>query len=264
MRHSECQHALYDYLLNELAVTDRAAIEEHLASCTQCQAECEDIRQTLALLPHPLHSPADEREAPYWHSLALSIQQKIQKTDQRKINLLSDMFQTVRSFLTFRPATGFALGGSLAAITLALILLRPQPIAEQNAPGNATLQADPDILQVRTDNEKRIGEYFSKSKTLLVGIANMKTGDDLDLSAERKLSRNLVHEARYLTQQQLDGRSAKLVSDLQKILVELANLEETNDVPNVELIRSGIRQENLLFKIRMAEASLDGDQRQFY
>jgi hypothetical protein len=66
-----------------------------------------------------------------------------------------------------------------------------------------------------------------------------------------------VHEARYLRNQPLDARSAELVGDLEKIMIELANLEEEHDLPNVELIRTGIRRENLLFKIRMAENLLE-------
>jgi hypothetical protein len=70
----------------------------------------------------------------------------------------------------------------------------------------------------------------------------------------------LVREARYLKQQPLDVRSRQLMNDLERILIELANTEEQNDLPNVEIIRGGIHQENLLFKIRMAEAMYDSAQ----
>jgi hypothetical protein len=79
----------------------------------------------------------------------------------------------------------------------------------------------------------------------------------IDVSAEQQLSRSLVHEARYLKPYMPDSRSVKLVNDMEKIFIELANLEATNDRPNVELIRGGIVEENLLFKVRMAEAMFD-------
>jgi len=44
---------------------------------------------------------------------------------------------------------------------------------------------------------------------------------------------------------------------MERILIELANLEEEADLPNVELIQSGIHRENLLFKIRMANPVYD-------
>jgi hypothetical protein len=94
---------------------------------------------------------------------------------------------------------------------------------------------------------------------LFVGLTNMKLHDDenIDLSAERKVSRQLIHEARYLKTQPIDERSAQLIGDLEKILIELANMKEENDISNVEIIRGGIHQENLLFKIRMAESLYD-------
>ena len=49
----------------------------------------------------------------------------------------------------------------------------------------------------------------------------------------------------------------KLIGDLEKILIELANIKEESGLPNVEIVRGGIHQENLLFKIRMAEAMYD-------
>ena len=115
-----------------------------------------------------------------------------------------------------------------------------------------------DTLRVMRAAE-RMERYLRKSKILLVGLSNMKTdaGHPLDLSAEREASRSLIKEARYLQTQDIDRRSARLISALNKILIELANLEEHNDIPGVEIIRGGINQENLLFKIRMAEAMND-------
>jgi hypothetical protein len=47
------------------------------------------------------------------------------------------------------------------------------------------------------------------------------------------------------------------VSDLEKILIQLENIKSQHDLPDVEIIRGGIHQENLLFKTRMAEARYD-------
>lgn len=104
-----------------------------------------------------------------------------------------------------------------------------------------------------------MSEYLRKSRTLLVEIANMRRGNTSaeDLNAEQQFSRVLVQEARALKQRGLDPRTARLVSNLEKIFIELANLEPTGERRNIELIRSGIVQENLLFKLRMAEASFD-------
>ena len=93
---------------------------------------------------------------------------------------------------------------------------------------------------------------------LLVGIANLnpEEGKPLDLGIERKAARSLVLQARLLSERSIDERSRELLQELERILIELANLEETADVPEVEMIRTGMRQQNILFKIRMAENQL--------
>jgi hypothetical protein len=126
----------------------------------------------------------------------------------------------------------------------------------------------PDIINVKpptlestqlTEMDKKIGQYFRKSKTLLIGISNMNLESDhpVDLSTERKVSRQLVDQVRYLREQPMDINSAKLIGDLERIQIELANLKENNDNPQIEMVRNGIHKENLLFKIRMAESRYD-------
>ena len=85
----------------------------------------------------------------------------------------------------------------------------------------------------------------------------LNENQQVDLSAERKYSRALLQEARYLKNQPMDNRSAKLIGDLEKILIQLANAKDQGDAPDVEIIRGGIHQENLLFKIRVAESVFD-------
>ena len=84
-------------------------------------------------------------------------------------------------------------------------------------------------------------------------------GRPLDLSDEQSLSRQLIHEGRYLRQQPLTTRSVKLIDDLDRVFVELSNAGSRPPVPQFDVIRGGIRRENLLFKVRMAEGSFEDD-----
>src|SRR6185369_5044246 len=97
--------------------------------------------------------------------------------------------------------------------------------------------------------------YITQSKTLLVGISNMKPVSETsyDLSVEQVKSKQLIQEARYLKEQPIDARAQRLIGDLERILIELANMKEEGNAPNVEILRGGLHQENLLFKIRMEE-----------
>ncbi len=258
MRHSSIQTLLYDYLHNELAENERLSVEHHLASCTRCANDLAALKRTLTLLPAPSSSPSTARHEAYWKSLSLAIEASLKEKDKVEPRPFADVFERLISFFTLRPGYAFALGTGLSIAIIAVVLFRLQPETPPAQTAQERSFTDSSIVFAQHETDQRVSRYFRKSKTLLVGLANLSEEDgNPDLRAEQKLSRKLVREARYLKHQPLDGRSAKLVADLEKILIELANLEEGNDLPNVELIRSGIKQENLLFKIRMAEEAFD-------
>jgi hypothetical protein len=102
-----------------------------------------------------------------------------------------------------------------------------------------------------------VRQYLRRSRALFVGLENMRVPDrqPVDLGTERKVSRELLQETRALQLEPLDIRTARLVGDMEKILIEIANADETPAGPGLEIIRGGIRQENLLFKLRMAETT---------
>lgn len=262
MRHSDVRNVLYDFLLDELSDGDRTVVAKHLAGCRQCSDELAGLQKTLAVLPRASSQPEDERDEMFWHSLAMNVEKEIRRESILKTGIFSALVDRVRSFVAFRPAYAYSAGAALAVIGVAVFFFRPQFEAPIHVAEKEDISEEARIIPTANESQQRISDYFRKSKTLLVGIANLRTEDEpnIDLSDERSVSRSLVHEARLLQQQPLDGRSARLIRDLEKIMIELANLEETNDLPNVELIRTGIRQENLLFKIRMAAASYDTSQ----
>lgn len=257
MKHSEVQNALYDFLRNKLSQEESKGIEHHLAACKSCTEEMNQLRQTLALLSSPSPDTTDSKGKEFFNALALRIEQEIRQQQSPRTNFLIELAEKIRSFVTLRPSYAYAFGGMLAVVVLAVLFVVRQPEQQAEYAGNEEQLSHYELAHLQA--QLRMSNYLQKSKTLLVGIANMKQDDrrNADFTAERKLSRNLVHEARFLKSQPMNERSARLLQDLQKILIELANLEETNDLPNVEMIRSGIDQENLLFKIRMAEASFD-------
>jgi hypothetical protein len=262
MRHSAVQQLFYDFLHNELDDTDRRTVEQHLATCKRCSDELDELQKALAILPRPASQPDSDMGEEFWRSLSTRIERqlRLQRVPRRRTG--AALLDRVRWLVTLRPAYAYTFGGALATLVVAILFFRSQPDPPVRIADREDVPVQTQILPTATESQQRISDYFHKSKVLLVGIANLKTDDEqqIDLSTEKSLSRNLVQEARLLQQQPLDGRSARLMRDLEKIMIELANLEEANDLPNVELIRSGIHQENLLFKIRMAAASYDTNQ----
>ncbi len=244
---------LYEYLGEELSSEERTKVETHLASCSSCASEVESLRSTVTLLPRVSGEPSEERTPEFWQTFASGVEQKLDGNNGQRKATRPTLWEIIESSLLFHPRLIAALSGALALIGIAVVgwHLRTLP-TNPTADG---LEPEQPIQVAQESN--RVGEYLRKSKTLLVGIVNTKPpqGQPLDLTVERRASRELLRETRYVRQQPMDRRSTQLINNLQKILVELANLKE--DGTSVEIIRGGIHDENLLFKIRVAEALYD-------
>jgi len=249
------RRTLFDYLKGGMPPEEAASTEEHLSGCASCSEDLRTLRQALDMLPGRDTPPSEERDEQFWTSFPARVQERIDAEGKTGPPLLADAADRIISFIHVNGVQLLAGSGALAAIALAVLLLRsapgPEPVpgkAESNAGGAAIVE--PAGIKLH--------EYLKKSRVLLVGVSNLNTtGEDpIDLTIERRQSRALVHEARDLRREPMDARSAKLVGDLETILIELANSDGKRDAPDVEIIRSGIRHNNLLFKIRMTESAL--------
>ena len=253
--HTQTRRLLYSYLQKQLTPEQEQQVESHLASCKACAAESAKMRSVLEALPRSAVSPSDERSYDFWDQFAIRVSQGIQQEELPGKGSASSLWEIIEPILLPRWKVVAAASTAIVVVAAFLLLRQPQQpveIAQQQPP----LNGQPVQLERAAE---RANQYFQKSKVLLVGISNMKTveGQPVDLTNEKRVSRELVHEARYLKQQPLDVRSTRLIGDLERILIELANMEVETDLPNVEMIRSGIHRENLLFKIRMAQPVYD-------
>ncbi len=285
--HQEIHDALYGYLAGELDPATRAEIESHLPVCPECRQNMATLREAMALLPQSRSDPADARSAEFWQEFPFRVEHAIRmRANDRRHRFLPHLRDSLLSFAVMRKGQ-IALGGvamGLCAIALALMLRPtpppvasgpshepPAPVAEERptikreealVPGSAVPAASPRSasgVPVTRAGANRVSDYFRKSKILLIGVANLKEDPDAapDLSTERSVSRSLVKEARYIKKEPgLNPKARALIDELNRVLIQLANLSEQNDPSGIEIIRGGIRQENLLFKIRMAENAM--------
>lgn len=255
MNHREVQQWLYDYTCGEVDADTREQMDHHLASCRACARELQNLRAAIRLLPCPESNPGDGLDDAYWKSLAHNIEHEIRHTNATRSSRVPQFVHHHGFVMPFRPSLAYPALGVLALLIAAVLFFRPTPQTIDNSTLNETPDRTAHVDEETTDT--RVSNYLQKSRILLIGITN----DDpaagaTQFIAQRGVSRDLIDEGRSLREHVLDERSRKLLHDLEKILIELSSLEETSDRPAIELIRGGIRQQNLLFKIRMAEAAL--------
>jgi hypothetical protein len=249
--HRTTQLLLYDYISGSLPEGPRSEVEQHLQQCSACREIHEDMQKSHAALPTD-SNPAGTLPSAFWQELLNDVSAQLPAKTHRRIipAWLSDWFEFMavpRHQVVIGTVSVVVL---LAAIAGSWFVMRHDPIPDQIAVVAPPAKAAP----IPTVN-KRMKQYLRRSKALLVGINNMPLaeGTPVDLSLESNTSRELLQEARYLKDQTIDEKSAALIGDLEKIQIALANNNDRQGLPRLQLIRGGIREENLLFKIRIAE-----------
>lgn len=255
--HHRLEGLLYEFVRNELDASAREEVQAHLASCGPCRKEVAVLTDAFHAMPPRREDASAQRSESYWESFARRVEQRL-PSQPKGSAWIGSLKETIDSIVGLRPGLAYSIAGSALIILITLTLWISVPEEATLNRGNSIV----DESSVTAQTSLAVKDYFEDSRMLLIGIVNLPPDQEspVDLSVERTAARNLVQQARYLTDQPIDARSAELIRELQRILVELANLKETANIPDVDLIRTGVRQENVLFKIRMAENLLDRQQ----
>jgi hypothetical protein len=251
MRHAEIRRSLYEYVRGGLDAAQAKVVEDHLAGCDKCYGEYQIVKEAIRLVPTPRVSPSAERSPGYWNHFSSTVVARTRET-KKSVVTTNPIFEDILSLLEYRRPLVAAVSSVALLVVVSLLLVTSgvlrRPSGEEYSQAASEIKIDP----VRME----LADYYRKSKILLVGISNIEpeSGRSINLAVEKEAAGQLVRQARYLDSKSLDDRSRALVRALERILIELANMEQQADVPDVEIVRSGIRNENMLFKIRMAES----------
>jgi hypothetical protein len=183
-----------------------------------------------------------------WNVLHASIMQRLQNSGGKQEGRF---LQGIRSGLVngiVRPQYAIAAGLAIGLLGALWFMRTPAP-----EPGPAPREA----IQSPPQEMMELGRYFRKSRALLTGLSNLDPPPDLpiDLSVEREISRQLIIEGRSLRGRNLDPRSDRLIGDLDKIMKRVSTAPEAVRPPDIQTIRSDIRGQNLLVKVRVAETT---------
>jgi len=107
---------------------------------------------------------------------------------------------------------------------------------------------------------QRTQNYIERSKTMLLAIVNFDQENDdpftLGLPYQRQVSQELVQEAAWIKSGLADSRERRLqelVTDLEVILLQIANLEAESDLEAIELVKDGVENRGILLKINLAD-----------
>lgn len=248
MNCKECQNLFSDHVDKRLPQTESVRVNEHLQNCRICT---EELRALQLIVSNA--ADLEKRTAPEY--LWDRIEAELDATRNGFFGRVSNFSFSLKGLFHNHGklpvlAMRFALAAALVLVGI-LIGRNFLPMPANNPQLKFAGQPEIGFQALNTRAEK----YLESSKILLLGITNLEAGDEkIDLGAEKKLSKKLLHEASFLKENLPIGKNEpirRLVAELELILLEIANLELQTDFENIELLKSGIDQTNLLLKINL-------------
>jgi len=257
MTHKAVQQLLYEYIRDELHPVQHEEVRAHLSMCGRCTRELKELYSLLEVLPTTTIDASTKRSEDFWSSFPTNVEDRIRsrRAPEQKSEGKA-RWRAVSSFIAARPRLLPALGSAVALAIIAVVAWQVRSPVKPQSEQAAILQP---ILESASD---RLAEYFRKSKVLLVGLTNLKASETepVDLSFERQRSQELLLSARAIPRDSLDRYSAMVADDLEKVLGEIAEARREDERGKVELVQVAIRQQNLIFKLRMIESMRESPQ----
>jgi hypothetical protein len=244
--------ALYD----EWTAEQKKAFKAHLDVCPKCAKDFADFTDTLKTLSQRKRiEPKEAFWIEYWDRLSPQLETPTRKSLPKKDRRpwIPELFPLPR----WAYQTAAAVAILVIGIFIGRMMLGPSPAEKAVSQLTARKEVSPELASY----QNRADRYLEKSKVLLLGIINFdpETEDPIALDFPRKqqISQDLIQEAdvlkKGLTKYGAQDRLVELVSDLEVILLQIANLEKEHDLSAIDMVRSGVDRKGILLKINIEE-----------
>lgn len=238
-------------LAGELDAAGRRELAAHLAGCPGCSREHRELGETrdLLLVARPPR-PGSGEPAGLWQRLEPRLDAL--DRERRRVRLRGR-----RSL----PVWALPAAAALAAAGLGLWL-----VLGLGTPARQPSRATPERVAAAPAGESRLDRYLARAEPVLLAISNRPPGPPelaaFDRSAERRRARELADEAAAVKAEIAgSGRIAtlELLSDLELIFLQVANLGEDQYRDGMELVRASLDRRAILFQVTLEGMRRDGD-----
>jgi len=244
---SKIVEALYAELTPEI----KQEFDAHIATCSNCRTRYKQMQETLNFMSRRKRKEPDKTT---WDDSWTVIQRKIESEPPQ-----NEPIPAEKRF-KWHPARVPAWAYGIAAMFLVvagIFIGRTFWSAKTTVQvgGNRSTFSE---LSAEDSVTTQALVYLGKSKNLLLGVMNVndESYSVITLIKQQQISRRLLQQAGYFKnaldkpdQQQLK----RLIHDLEIILMQLANIEIKPGVAAVEMVKRGVDQKSILFKINVEE-----------
>ena len=252
------QHLTEEQLIAHYYRDDGAAAvaEEHLASCDECHAHFETLRNVLGLIDQ---LPIPERGEGYGEEVWTRLRWKL-GSDRRRTRIWGTI-AAIAAALAIAFAGGVLWHSRTQQIAHpnTIVAKAAQPVAQPGPVQTAAAEsASRDRLLLIV-----VGDHLDNSERMLLELTNADPKHSLDVSSESKRAGELVASNRIYRQTAVrrgETRIASLLSDLEPVLVELSHAGSTLSPDEIAALQKRIDSKGLLFKVRVVSAQVGGQE----
>jgi hypothetical protein len=240
-------------LFGELDEKSKTMLENHMAACAGCQRAFQEMRNALEIMrQREKQLPDEEFMNRFWTRLSPRLQDSRRRSHpEMSLNSLFHPRFVLPLTAILCLFVGIWIGQNRAVKDTGPLTVGPQPA--KNGKG----------IPVETTTS----QVLERSQRVLLAFSNFNAETDdpeiLNLTYQKSMARHLVQETGKLKAGLSNGTDRKLallLQDLELILLQIANLEDSHDLDNIEIIREGVNKRSILFKIQIN--TLDRDEKQ--
>jgi hypothetical protein len=221
-------HPSTDYLVLHYygEADDPAAVESHVAACSECRAAYENLRTALNA------AQADEapvRGADYGAQVWQRLEPKLGRGRSR----------------TFAPRRLLWTGALAASLMAAFLLGRYMP----RGPGEGTSVPVRERILLLA-----VGDHLDRSQVVLLELLNADPLASRNVTAERISAEELLSANRLYRQAAVrsgDAGVASVLEELERVLIEVANGPSELGPQDLAALRRRIESQGVLFRVRV-------------
>jgi|GEM_PF-1942285 len=221
-------------------------LQQHLDSC----ADCRELMLTLQADKNVLESSGiaggnfdDIPERAGLDDLWRNIEPALDSIDAERF----------RQRAHFRPAPYIGAAVAIAASVLVFFSVLSVPVV---GPENTQPASPPNSVAQSTQISPELLSYLTRVETMLMSVANAESIDNNMVPVQQTFARDMAMQANFMTNNLDDSFSSgqsRLLKDIEFMLLQIANLDESNMEEGVQLLQQYMDDNSVLLKIRLME-----------
>jgi len=226
-----------------------ARLSRHLESCASCREEFAELKHARELLEsaglrHDNFDDIPERAS--LDNLYDKLSGELDRIDAQRYHA-----QARRGLAPWSVAVG-AIAASLVIFVTGYIVLSSNELTPVELPMETAFNETTGPAVSNTE----LMNYLSRAQVMLMQVANAESEYGSVLPVQSSTARNMALEANVLTEvdnSSFGSSEKKLLRDIEFMLMQIANLDESNMEEGVALLQQFLEDNGILFRIRLLE-----------